>query len=178
MDNRTLVAFGMLLALVAFALQKHAVDGNAVEKIVIFLSGSVSGVMTQRQPNDMPKPAARAAAVALLIIGAALFLHGCATTEPYTGPVGPPELTGTEWVWPHGIDGRLRRETVLHVANRTERPLDGFLDCDPPGHGSRARNWPGTRLTLHIPPMTIQHVLLDPHDHLCSLLPIDGDGQR
>jgi len=172
MDNRTLTAIGMLLTVVALGMLKGQLDGTAVEKIITFLSGGVVGVTMPRR-GDPPRPSGPAiAAIAIFMM---LYFQGCATTEPYTGPIGPPELTGTEWVWPHGIDGRLRRETVLHVANRTERPLDGILDCDPPGHGHRARNWPGTRLTLHIPPMTIQHVLLDPHDHICSLLP---DGPR
>jgi hypothetical protein len=80
-DNRTLVAFGMLLALVAFALQQHAVDGNAVEKIVTFLSGGITGAMVPRQMGATGKEAARAVAVFLLVLGV-LFLGGCATGRP------------------------------------------------------------------------------------------------
>ena len=82
MDNRTLIAFGMLLALVAFALQKRAVDGNAVEKIVTFLSGGITGAMVPRQAGVGAKDAARAVAVFLVVFGM-LFLHGCAATGPY-----------------------------------------------------------------------------------------------
>ena len=104
---------------------------------------------------------------------ALLMLVGCATTEPYTGPPGPPILDATERVWPHGIDGRLRRETVVHVSNPSEATLDTVLDCSPSGHGHQSKNWPGSRFTLHVPPRTTQHVLLDPRDHLCALLPVE-----
>jgi hypothetical protein len=110
----------------------------------------------------------------VLLIGTlVLLLHGCATTAPYVGPPGPPTLTGDEWYWPHGIDGRWTRETILHVNNSTPIQLDAVLDCDP--QARHARKWPGSRFTLHVPPMTVQHVLLDPHDHVCALLPSDGD---
>lgn len=75
MDNRTLIAFGMLLALVAFALQKRAVDGVAVEKIVTFLSGGITGAMIPRGPGESGKGAARAAAI-FLLVGATLMLVG------------------------------------------------------------------------------------------------------
>lgn len=61
----------MLLALVAFALQKKAVDGVAVEKIVTFLSGGITGAMIPRQPKDGGK----IAAALLLVMGAALVLR-------------------------------------------------------------------------------------------------------
>lgn len=102
-----------------------------------------------------------------------LLLAGCATTEPWTGPVGPPTLTGDEWFWPHGIDGRWIRETTLHVNNSQPTQLDAVLECNPSFRG--ARKWPGSRFTLHVPPMTVQHVLIDPHDHVCSLLPVESD---
>ena len=98
------------------------------------------------------------------------LLAGCATTEPYVGPVGPPTLTGTEWLW-LDINGRLRRETTLHVTNSSYAQLDGILDCTT--HPKALRMWAGTRLTLHIPARTTQHVLLAPHDHNCSLLPME-----
>jgi len=101
---------------------------------------------------------------------ALLLLAGCATTEPYTGPPGPPTLEGTEWLW-LDINGRLRRETTLYVTNRNFDPLDAILDCDP--HPKALRKWPGTRLTLHLPPRVTQAVLLNPHDHLCELLPVE-----
>lgn len=100
-----------------------------------------------------------------------ILLAGCATTEPYVGPVGPPTLTGTEWYYPHGERQRWTRETVLHVNNSQPSQLDAVLDCSASFRG--ARNWPGSRFTLHVPQMTVQHVLIDPHDHVCSLLPVE-----
>jgi hypothetical protein len=170
-DNRTLIAFGMLLALVAFALQKRAVDGNAVEKIVTFLAGGITGAMTPRAPTADEKKTATAVVVFILVLGA-LWMTGCATTEPYVGPPGPPVVDGTERLW-FDITGKLRRETVLSVTNRDGQQLDAVLDCEPPGHGHRARNWMGSRFTLHVPPRTTQFVLLDPHDHICWLLPAE-----
>lgn len=102
---------------------------------------------------------------------AALLLVGCATSEPYVGPPGPPTLTGDEWFFPHGLDGRWVRETTLHVTNSQSTQLDAILDCE--SAFRHARKWPGSRFTLHVPPMTVQHVLIDPHDHVCSLLPVE-----
>lgn len=78
MDNRTLVAFGMLLALVAYALQKQAVDGNAVEKIVTFLSGGITGAMVPRGQPGGGGPEGAKAAFAFLLAGSLLLLVSCA----------------------------------------------------------------------------------------------------
>lgn len=99
------------------------------------------------------------------------LLAGCATTEPYAGPHGPPTLEGREWLWPD-INGHLRRETTVFVTNREDSPLDAVLDCNPHGSAHLSRNWMGSRLTLHVPPMTTQMVLLHPRDHVCNLLPV------
>jgi hypothetical protein len=172
LDNRTLVAFGMLLALVAFALQKHAVDGNAVEKIVIFLSGGITGAMVPRQQAS-GRETSRTVAALLLVLGA-LFVAGCSNLAPYVGPPGPPTVDGVEWLWPD-IDGKWRRETTLLVTNKNAEPLDSILECTPHGHGHQSRNWPGSRFTLHVPPRTTMSVLLHPRDHNCELLPSDGE---
>lgn len=177
MDNRNLIAFGMLLTVVVIALLKGALDGQAVKEVVLLLGGGVIGVTLPSRATPTAKPGTPTLPPALpmaLLVGAALLMIGCATSEPYAGPPGPPTLTGTEWVWPHGIDGHLRRETVLHVNNSQPTELVAVLDCDPPGHGHRARNWLGSRFTLRVPPMTTQHILLDPSDHVCLLLPADA----
>lgn len=183
MDTRTLIAFGMLLAVLTVALIKGSLDGAAAKEVLQNIaSGLIGGAVGFRVAQSQSKPPSTGQTppkgtptlpIALLLVGAALLLSGCATSEPYAGPVGPPTMTGDEWFWPHGLDGRWVRETVLHVNNSTPEQLDAVLDCDPaPRH---ARKWQGSRFTLHVPPMTTQHVLIDPHDHVCSLFPLVSD---
>lgn len=172
MDNRNLIALGMLLTVVIVGMIRGQLDGNAVEKIITFLSGGVVGVTMPRRGD--PKGGS-GAAVAAMVVFVTLFLSGCGTTSPYVGPASPPTLTGDEWYFPHGINERWTRETVLHVNNSTPDQLDTVLDCEPSAR--HARKWPGSRFTLHVPPMTVQHVLIDPHDHICSLLPIEANEQ-
>lgn len=99
----------------------------------------------------------------------ALAAAGCSNLAPYTGPTGPPVLDGIERVWPHGIDNKLSRETILLVTNRNYEPLDAVLECSPHEHGHQSRNWMGSRFTLHVPPRTTMSILLHPHDHRCEL---------
>lgn len=168
MDNRNLIALGMLLTVVVLGMLKGQLDGNAVEKIITFLSGGVVGVTMPRRGDPRGGPGVTVAAIAVFI---AFFFSACATSEPYVGPVGPPTLTGDEWFWPHGIDQRWIRETTLHINNSQPTQLDIILDCN--SAFRHARKWPGSRFTLHVPPMTVQHILIDPHDHICSLLPME-----
>jgi len=128
MDNRTLTAIGMLLTVVALGMLKGQLDGTAVEKIITFLSGGVVGVTMPRR-GDPPRPSGPAiAAIAIFMM---LYFQGCATTEPYTGPVGPPELTGTEWYGPTALtadcDGR--PSSTSPIARRG--PSTGFWTATP-----------------------------------------------
>ena len=99
-----------------------------------------------------------------------LAMSACSYSVPYEGPPGQPSLDGIEHLWPD-INGKWRRETLQLVTNPNYEPLDTVLECDPEGH--HGRKWPGSRLTLHVPPRTTIGVLLHPHDHLCSLLPVE-----
>jgi hypothetical protein len=172
MDTRNLVALGMLLALVAFALGKGSIEGRDVKEIVLFLGGGIIGVTLPQRAAASTKAASTPSVLPLILVAGALLFVGCANTSPYVGPPGPPVVDGVERMWPD-IYGRLRRETVLTVTNRNAEPLDGVLDCDPDTH--HARRWPGSRLTIHVPPRMSYDVLLMPHDHVCYLLPSDGD---
>jgi len=164
------------MLVVLAALLKGSLTPQDVKEILISIVSGTIGVERgygMRQDHAKSKPVPPAAAVALALVLGLLMLNGCATSEPYAGPVGPPTLTGDEWYWPHGIDQRWTRETVLHVNNSTPEPLDAVLDCD--SAFRHARKWPGSRFMLHVPPMTVQHILLDPHDHVCSLFPMEPD---
>ena len=172
MDNRNLIALAMLLIVVSMGMFKGILNGDAVEKIVTFLAGGVVGVTMPRRGDPKSGSGATVAAIAVFL---AVFA-GCGTTSPYVGPAGPPTLTGDEWYFPHGINERWTRETVLHVNNSTPDQLDAVLDCEPSAR--HARKWPGSRFTLHVPPMTVQHILIDPHDHVCSLLTLVADDGR
>lgn len=58
MDNRTLVAFGMLLALVALAILKGNLDPGAVKELLISLTSGTLGYMAHRYvstPARLPK---------------------------------------------------------------------------------------------------------------------------
>jgi len=77
MDNRTLVALGMLVILVIVALLKGKVDEHAIKEIVLVLGGGIIGVALPQRPGGRggsPPPQA----MSLIIVGATLLLLvGC-----------------------------------------------------------------------------------------------------
>ncbi len=93
----------------------------------------------------------------------ALFLVGCATTSPFTGPVSErPTLsvsymrhvqhTGDFWQMPY-----VETITTADVTNPSNAPMHVVLDCAE------------SRTSLDIPARTTAHVLLDPKDNACEL---------
>ena len=88
MDNRNLVALAMLLIVVVLGMFKGQLDGNAVEKIITFLSGGVVGVTMPRRGD--PKGGS-GAAIAAMALFAALFLGCYHGNPPWPGdPTAPP----------------------------------------------------------------------------------------
>jgi len=93
----------------------------------------------------------------------ALFLAGCATSSPFTGPVSEkPALsvsylrhvmhTNDIWQQPY-----VETIATAAIANPSNHPMHVVLDCT------------ATTTTLDVAPRTIEHVLLDPKDTSCEL---------
>lgn len=86
MDNRTLIAFGMVLGVVIAALFKRAMTPQDVKEILIsIISGTIGFTIPSRAASAAP-PAAKAGAAGaaiLLVIGTSLlFTHGCGHGTP------------------------------------------------------------------------------------------------
>jgi hypothetical protein len=81
-DTRSLVALGMVLAVVIVGLLKGAIDGAALKDVVILLSGGIIGFTVPKR--DIAKagavPHVPPAAVMVLLAGSLLLMFGCATT--------------------------------------------------------------------------------------------------
>src|SRR5678815_1748356 len=90
MDTRTLIAFGMLLAVLTVALIKGSLDGAAAKEVLQNIaSGLIGGAVGFRVAQSQSKPPSTGQTppkgtptlpIALLLVGAALLLSGCATS--------------------------------------------------------------------------------------------------